>query len=120
MTFSWAVVARILREKAGSANPWHGVVATDGQKAALAAMADRIDIKQRALLIADEVGMGKTLIAATLADAVVKAGGRVAVVIPPGIGTQWRKEFSRVRYILRATPPMGTRPNTMFGACLSG
>ena len=79
-----------------AAHPWHGVDATAGQKAAMRAIADRIEWKQRSLLIADEIGMGKTLIAATLVDAVVKAGGRVAIVIPPGIGNQWRQELGRV------------------------
>jgi hypothetical protein len=44
-------------------------------------------------VIADEVGMGKTRIAVALARAVVEAGGRVAILIPPTLGFQWREEL---------------------------
>lgn len=45
------------------------------------------------MLIADEVGMGKTRIAVALAKAVSEAGGRVAILIPSGLGYQWQEEL---------------------------
>ncbi|MRD49746.1 type III restriction endonuclease subunit R [Caenimonas koreensis DSM 17982] len=45
------------------------------------------------MLIADEVGMGKTRIAVTVARAVIESGGRVAVLVPPGLGYQWGAEL---------------------------
>ena len=46
----------------------------------------------RGLVIADEVGTGKTRIACAIIAAVVNCGGRVAVVVPPGLMHQWQKE----------------------------
>lgn len=43
--------------------------------------------------IADEVGMGKTRIAVTLASSVIRSGGRVAILVPPGLGAQWQDEL---------------------------
>ncbi len=63
----------------------------DGQRASLLAIADRIG--SNGVIVADEVGMGKTRIAVFVATAVVQSGGRSAVVIPPGLSFQWRKEF---------------------------
>jgi hypothetical protein len=63
----------------------------DGQRASLAAIADRIGIN--GVIVADEVGMGKTRIAVFVARAVVQSGGRSAVVIPPGLSFQWIREF---------------------------
>lgn len=45
------------------------------------------------MVLADEVGMGKTRIAAQLIEAVVRCGGRVAVLIPSGLGYQWQREL---------------------------
>ncbi|WP_374583591.1 DEAD/DEAH box helicase [Pseudoduganella sp.] len=83
----WPAVARELRALAGSSEE----NLNDGQRASLRAIADRI--AAHGLLIADEVGMGKTRIAAALAHCVVKCGGRVGVLIPPGLGFQWQAEF---------------------------
>ncbi|WP_148300877.1 type III restriction endonuclease subunit R [Asaia platycodi] len=55
------------------------------------AIADRIG--SNGVIVADEVGMGKTRIAVFVAMAVVQSGGRSAVVIPPGLSFQWTKEF---------------------------
>jgi hypothetical protein len=83
----WAAVAAELRGLArrGSA-PLNG-----GQRASLDAIAERITA--HGLLIGDEVGMGKTRIAAALADCVMRAGGRVAILVPPGLGYQWQAEL---------------------------
>ncbi len=39
--------------------------------------------------------MGKTRIAVEVARCVIKAGGRVAILIPPGLGYQWQDELQR-------------------------
>lgn len=83
----WSAVTRELRQIAG-----HGDERlNEGQRASLRAIADRI--ASHGLLIADEVGMGKTRIAAALAHCVVKCGGRVGILIPPGLGFQWQAEL---------------------------
>ena len=64
-----------------------------GQRESLIAIQNRLQIGQRALLIADEVGMGKTRIAAALIYAVKKSGGRSAVILPPNVGKQWQSEI---------------------------
>lgn len=85
----WEAVARQLRAVAGANSP--EVALNDGQRASLRAIASRITVN--GILIADEVGMGKTRIAAVVAKAVMDSGGRCAVVIPPGLGFQWKTEF---------------------------
>lgn len=64
-----------------------------GQRASVAELARRIRSGQRAALLADEVGMGKTRIAVALISAVRHAGGRTAIVLPAGLGVQWQKEL---------------------------
>jgi len=64
-----------------------------GQRASVAELARRIRSGQRAVLLADEVGMGKTRIAVALIAAVRNAGGRSAIVLPAGLGVQWQKEL---------------------------
>ena len=63
----------------------------DGQRASLVAIADRIG--SNGVIVADEVGMGKTRIAVFVAEAVMQSGGRSAIVIPPGLSFQWIREF---------------------------
>ncbi|MHB1512368.1 MAG: helicase-related protein [Acidiferrobacter sp.] len=62
-----------------------------GQRASLRAIADRVP--KNGLVVADEVGMGKTRIAVELARSVIEADGRVAILVPPGLGYQWRDEL---------------------------
>jgi len=62
-----------------------------GQRASLVALGKRIP--SNGIVIADEVGMGKTRIAVELARAVISCGGRVAILIPPGLGYQWQSEL---------------------------
>lgn len=64
-----------------------------GQRASVQELADRIKNGSRAVLLADEVGMGKTRIAVALIDAVRRAGGRSAIVLPAGLGRQWQQEL---------------------------
>lgn len=63
----------------------------DGQRASLARIAEQI--AQNGVLVADEVGMGKTRIAVALAKAAIRAGGRVAILVPPALPYQWKAEF---------------------------
>ena len=63
----------------------------DGQAASVRELAKRLP--QNGVIIADEVGMGKTLIAVVVARAVIAAGGRVAILAPPGLGYQWNDEL---------------------------
>lgn len=68
----------------------------EGQRACLRGMAARLRKrcdKAGGMVIADEVGMGKTRIAVNLAKSVIAAGGRVAILVPPGLGVQWRAEL---------------------------
>ena len=93
----WAVVAEHLKafaveQQAIEANPGTtGSRLNAGQQASLVALADRLP--NNGVVIADEVGMGKTRIAVEAARAVIEAGGRVAVLVPPGLGYQWRDEL---------------------------
>lgn len=63
----------------------------DGQRASLRALARRLP--DNGVMIADEVGMGKTRIAAEVARCVIECGGRVAILVPPGLGFQWQAEL---------------------------
>lgn len=93
-TFSgWDKVAEYLcieaakYERQPESNSW----LNSGQCASIRAIAQRIP--NNGIIIADEVGMGKTRIAVAVANSVVKAGGRVAILIPPGLGYQWEQEL---------------------------
>lgn len=61
------------------------------QRLSLEAISHRLP--QHGLILADEVGMGKTRIAVALARAVIECGGRVAIVVPPGLANQWTAEL---------------------------
>ncbi|WP_129992316.1 DEAD/DEAH box helicase [Rahnella sp. CFA14(1/10)] len=86
----WPVVTELLRELVTQEQ----VELNAGQKAALLAIADRIE--HHGIILADEVGMGKTRIAAALSRCVIAAGGRVAVLIPGGLAANWREELKTV------------------------
>ena len=86
----WTEVASHLREMASPVSKFAPLL-NDGQRASLIAIADRIG--SNGVIVADEVGMGKTRIAVFVAKAVEQSGGRCAVVIPPGLSFQWIKEF---------------------------
>ncbi len=62
-----------------------------GQRASLRAIASRI--VNNGVVVADEVGMGKTRIAVEVVRCVIKCGGRVAILVPPGLGYQWQAEL---------------------------
>ena len=83
----WQHVGDILQAAATEA----GTYLNEGQRASLRVLAERLP--QHGMVIADEVGMGKTRIAVALARAVVEAGGRVAILVPPTLGFQWQEEL---------------------------
>lgn len=83
----WNVVAERLREIADG----RAIDLNDGQVASLREIAKRLP--KNGVIIADEVGMGKTRIAVSVANAVIAAGGRVAILVPPGLGYQWGDEL---------------------------
>ena len=93
MIEEWNDVATRLNKFAD--NPSHrgnrGYSLNPGQCASLLAIAERIT--KNGMVIADEVGMGKTCIAVELARSVVDSGGRVAILVPPGLGYQWQDEL---------------------------
>lgn len=92
MTFSWANAASVLRELVAedAARPHEEQHLDDGQRASLTWMAERLP--QSGLVLADEVGTGKTRIACGVVHAVLQAGGRAAVVVPHGLMHQWQHE----------------------------
>lgn len=84
----WEAVSRSLIKMAqNDKSSW----LNDGQRASVQAVAERIP--NNGVIIADEVGMGKTRIAVALARCVQQCGGRTAILIPPGLGYQWRAEL---------------------------
>ena len=93
----WESVAKRLRRYAAHQQALEDVHGSrgsrlnSGQQASLTALAKRLP--HNGVVIADEVGMGKTRIAVETARAVIESGGRVAVLVPPGLGFQWRDEL---------------------------
>lgn len=71
-----------------------------GQEDALKAIAERLS-KNNGAVLADEVGLGKTRIALILMEAVLRAGGSVAAVVPRGLMFQWDSEAKELAKMLR-------------------
>jgi len=91
----WNRVAEVLDESASKAESLDNADALldEGQRTSIRVIAERLRDGRRALLVADEVGMGKTRIAVALIDAVRRCGGRSAIVVPAGLGAQWQAEL---------------------------
>jgi superfamily II DNA or RNA helicase len=83
----WQTVSQKLYQYADENSGWFN----EGQRASLRVIADRIP--ENGLILADEVGMGKTRIAVALARSVIESGGRTAILVPPGLGFQWMDEL---------------------------
>jgi hypothetical protein len=92
MSFSWGRVAREVRKlvAADGSKPIEEQNLDDGQRASLTWIAKRLPVS--GVVLADEVGTGKTRIACAVVQAVLQAGGRVAVVVPHGLMHQWVAE----------------------------
>jgi len=96
MSFSWERTAAFLRAfvakdaaRAGDKQRFD-----DGQRTSIGWIARRI--QKNGIVLADEVGTGKTRIACAVVHAVVKTGGRAAVVVPHGLLHQWRHEADKL------------------------
>lgn len=88
----WAEVARHLGDMASPSSAFASLL-NDGQRASLRAIAKRLP--NNGVIVADEVGMGKTRIATALTRTVIEADGRVAILVPPGLGFQWGDELRK-------------------------
>lgn len=84
----WHAVAKRLQDYADKQSDAR---LNPGQRDSLRAIAERLP--DNGVVIADEVGMGKTRIAVEVARAVVESGGRVTILVPPGLGYQWQAEL---------------------------
>jgi hypothetical protein len=108
MSFSWARAAGALRKVIAEdgAKPREEQHLDDGQRASLTWMAERLP--QTGVVLADEVGTGKTRIACAVVHAVLEAGGRAAVVVPHGLMHQWVLESSTLRMSAAAPKQLTT------------
>jgi hypothetical protein len=97
VNFSWARAAAALRKlvEDDAAKPREEQHLDEGQRASLTWMAERLP--QSGVVLADEVGTGKTRIACAVVHAVLEAGGRAAVVVPHGLMHQWIAESRKLR-----------------------
>ncbi len=82
----WELVFERLKELRQIPDLWRS-----GQDQSLDWLHDQLQVEQ-GVLVADEVGLGKTRLAIALAVCVAHCGGRVAVLMPPGLTFQWRDE----------------------------
>ncbi|MET3379609.1 hypothetical protein [Variovorax paradoxus] len=82
----WNLVFNCLAELEGIPQLWRS-----GQDASLQWLRRNLSGRP-GVLIADEVGLGKTRLAVALAACVARCGGRVAILIPSGLTFQWRDE----------------------------
>lgn len=69
-------------------------------------MAERLP--QSGVVLADEVGTGKTRSACAEVHAVLEAGGRAAVVVPHGLMHQWTAESRKLRANIPAPKELTT------------
>lgn len=92
MSFDWAQVADILRRFVmdDAKKPVLVQKLDEGQRASLIWIAERLP--HSGVVLADEVGTGKTRIACAVIQAVISAGGRAAAVVPHGLMHQWQYE----------------------------
>lgn len=85
----WFTVWARLRELVSYSCLWQA-----DQDRSLAWIATQLQ-SQPGVLIADEVGLGKTRLAIALAVCVAACGGRIAIMIPPGLTSQWQDDELR-------------------------
>ncbi len=74
-----------------------------GQDRAARAVAERLP-GQPGVILADEVGLGKTRVALLALDAVLECGGSAAAVVPPGLLFQWEGEYKDYKNDLGQKP----------------
>ena len=90
MTLSWAEVGCAIRATVAD----DAVPLDSGQRDSLAWIGKRL--QEGGVVLADEVGTGKTRIACAIVRAVIDAGGRAAVVVPHGLIHQWETEMQKL------------------------
>lgn len=90
----WARV----RENINSSESVLNKILQDGQLEALHKISE--SLVQTGVILADEVGLGKTFVALALIENVIKAGGRVGVIVPPGLMFQWESEIKKFQKLL--------------------
>ena len=97
VTFAWERVTAELRRLVGedATKPRKEQLLDEGQRASLMWMAKRLP--KGGVVLADEVGTGKTRIACAVVHAVLASGGRAAVVVPHGLMHQWIEESRKLR-----------------------
>lgn len=79
-------------ERVAGKNGW-GTGFKFGQKEAVLSLYDKL--KTHGAILADEVGLGKTRVALIIMEAVMRAGGSVAAVVPGGLMFQWEEEAQK-------------------------
>jgi hypothetical protein len=88
----WRKIADGVKEKASHSERYRYA-----QEKSLEVIANIIKDGGRGIIIADEVGMGKTWVALTILESVLESGGTAAVVVPPGLMFQWELEFKKFK-----------------------
>lgn len=101
-TFPWKRVAATLKDFASRTGIWK-----DDQAEGLRWISRRL-ILEPGLLVADEVGLGKTRLAVAVMYAVQRAGGKVVAVVPPALFHQWETEYRAFRQAVGQ--PVGVDP----------
>jgi superfamily II DNA or RNA helicase len=87
----------------------HRIGAEDGNRQQETARSILDDLKtQPGVILADEVGMGKTYVALAVAASVVLAtrdlGRPVVVMMPPGLARKWQREWQQFKTLCCARP----------------
>lgn len=108
MSFSWARAATAIRKLAAedATKPREEQRLDEGQRGSLMWMAERLP--RSGVVLADEVGTGKTRIACAMVHAVLDAGGRAAVVVPHGLMHQWIAESRKLHATIPAPKELTT------------
>lgn len=88
-SFNWdKVIANIVNDEVDLK-----LILKDGQFESLLKIAK--SLSKTGIILADEVGLGKTFIAIALVDQITKEGGTCAIVVPPGLVRQWDDEIKK-------------------------
>ncbi len=78
------------------ASPSHDDIWKYGQENTVRWIAKQLrEDTRKGVLVADEVGMGKTRAVMAAMLSVLENGGRVAVIVPPGLLCQWKEEWDK-------------------------
>jgi hypothetical protein len=101
MNVDWTAVSSTLERWASISDLWLGE-----QAMSLRWTASKLrNAEQPGLIIADEVGLGKTRLAVAAACATQLHGGRIAILVPPSLMSQWKNEFKEFSMQLSKSLP---------------